>query len=184
MLQFTNPRTISSSIASTKPDSKLTPDFHFDTKQERASRRRQREAEGTKNQQRFGGNRRGRDQDEHHHIRATSPTSIGAAALLLHTGVEDPIRRRLQRGADEAIHPRLQASVRALLRACSQQDCPRRAAEELEAQRRQSRGLTRHPPQVRQHLQQQHLVRAGVSRGQGAGPEGRSGVAAVVRVGF
>lgn len=70
------------------------------------------------------------------------------------------------------------------MRACRQQDSAGRAAEEPEAERQESGGIARGSAQVREYLEQQHLVRAGVSGGQGAGQERGSGLAIGVRVGF
>ncbi|KAE8676114.1 3-ketoacyl-CoA synthase 10 [Hibiscus syriacus] len=113
---------------------------------------------------RSDGDRRRRPKNQHHNPGSTRSTLLGAALLLRHLNLAPFLRRRQQiKGLIisilQAIHPGLQAGVRTLLRARGQQDRAGQAAKEPRAQRHQHGSVEDGVAPLRQHFEQQHMMR-------------------------
>uniref|UniRef100_A0A452ZW03 Uncharacterized protein n=1 Tax=Aegilops tauschii subsp. strangulata TaxID=200361 RepID=A0A452ZW03_AEGTS len=113
--------------------------------------------------------RRRRAQGEHHGHRAPGPAGVGAAAV-----------RAVLRGAqggrqqqDQAVHPRLPHSVRALLHPRGRARGDRRAPAQPEAVGRAGGGVENDAAPFRQHVEQLSVVRACLHRSQGTDAQGR-----------
>uniref|UniRef100_A0A452ZZD4 Uncharacterized protein n=1 Tax=Aegilops tauschii subsp. strangulata TaxID=200361 RepID=A0A452ZZD4_AEGTS len=123
------------------------------------------------------GHRRRRAQDQHHHAGAAGAPAERAAALLRDAGGQEAAERQ-----GGALHPGLQAGVRALLH-------PRRRAggagqdgEQPAADGVAHGAVADDAAPVRQHVEQLAVVRAGLRRGQGPDQEGRPHLADRLRV--
>uniref|UniRef100_A0A453SAT0 Uncharacterized protein n=1 Tax=Aegilops tauschii subsp. strangulata TaxID=200361 RepID=A0A453SAT0_AEGTS len=118
-----------------------------------------------------------RAQDQHHDPRPAGAPAVGAAAVHGHLGRQEGVQ-----GEDQALHPGLQAGVRALLHPRGRARRAERAGEEPGADGVAHGAVADDAVPVRQHVEQLAVVRAGLQRGQGPHRAARQGLADRLRL--